>query len=87
MFEPSHLIILAIVALLLFGGERFPELMRNLGKGMGDLKRSIEDGKRQLESAISEHQVEEPYGQEIKFVPPTDTVARGSQEEKHTGDH
>jgi len=83
LFEPSHLIILAIIVLVLFGGDKLPELMKNVGKGVGELKRNIDEGKRQLESAIAEHKPEEPYGQEIKFVPPTDTVHHGAEDEHH----
>lgn len=78
LFEPTHLIILAIIVLLLFGGDKLPELMRNVGKGVGELKKGIEDGKRQLAGALEEHRAEE-----IQFTPPTDTVKREEPEEHH----
>lgn len=52
-FEPSHLIIVAVVALVLFGG-KMPELMKNVGKGVGELKKGIEEGKRQLSQHIED---------------------------------
>ncbi|HVT10992.1 MAG TPA: twin-arginine translocase TatA/TatE family subunit [Fimbriimonadaceae bacterium] len=76
LFEPTHLIIVAVIVLLLFGGEKLPELMRNVGKGVGELKKGIEDGKRQLAGALEEHRAEE-----IKFVPPKDTIQREEPEE------
>ena len=75
-FEPTHLIIVAVIVLLLFGGEKLPELMRGVGKGVGELKKGIEEGKRQLSSAIDEHQHEE-----IKYTPPTDTIHRVEPED------
>ncbi|MFI5385904.1 MAG: twin-arginine translocase TatA/TatE family subunit [Fimbriimonadales bacterium] len=75
-FEPSHLIVVAIIVLLLFGGERLPELMKSVGKGVGELKKGIEEGKRQLSSAIDEHRVEE-----IKFTPPSDTIEHEAPED------
>ena len=38
LFEPQHIILIAIVLLLFFGGKKIPELMRGLGKGMKEFK-------------------------------------------------
>ncbi len=34
----EHIVLLLMIALLLFGGRKIPELMRGLGKGMKDFK-------------------------------------------------
>ena len=51
MFEgflaPSHILIVAIIALLLFG-DRLPEVMRSVGKGVAEFKKGL----RGIESAI-----------------------------------
>jgi sec-independent protein translocase protein TatA len=90
LFEPTHLIIVAVIVLLLFGGEKLPELMRNVGKGVGELKRGIDEGKRQLTSAMEEHASShddhQQYGQQIDFVPPNMTVKRDTPED-HEVDH
>ena len=44
LFEPQHLIIIALVLLLFFGGKKIPELMRGLGKGMHEFKKASEGG-------------------------------------------
>jgi sec-independent protein translocase protein TatA len=41
LLAPSHLILLALVALLVFGPKRLPEIGRSLGKGMREFKDSI----------------------------------------------
>ena len=82
LFEPTHLIIVAVIILLLFGGDKLPELMKNVGKGVGDLKRGIEEGKRQLTSALEEHEAEE-----IKFVPPSGSVGRDKDGEGSGAEH
>jgi len=46
--QPTHLLILLIIVLLLFGGKKIPELMRGVGKGVGELQKGIEEGKRGL---------------------------------------
>jgi sec-independent protein translocase protein TatA len=40
LFQPSHLIIIAILAIILFGGKKLPEL----GKGLGEGLRGFKDG-------------------------------------------
>ena len=44
LFQPWHLIIIAGLAILLFGGKKLPEL----GKGLGEGFRSFKDGLKGL---------------------------------------
>jgi len=39
--SPTHLALLLLIALLLFGAKRVPEIGRSLGSGMRELKESI----------------------------------------------
>jgi len=39
--SPWHIAILALVALLLFGSKRLPEIGRSMGTGMREFKRSV----------------------------------------------
>lgn len=41
LFSPTHLIILFLLALLLFGAKRLPEIGRGLGVGMREFKDSV----------------------------------------------
>jgi sec-independent protein translocase protein TatA len=60
---PQELIIVLIVVLLLFGGKKIPELMRGVGKGLGEFKSGVEDAKytarKALEDAEVNHREEE----------------------------
>jgi sec-independent protein translocase protein TatA len=47
-------IIIGLVVLLLFGGDKLPEFMRSIGKGVGDLKRGLEEGKQKLRDAVED---------------------------------
>jgi sec-independent protein translocase protein TatA len=38
---PWHIILLLVIALLLFGGKRLPEIGRSLGSGMREFKDAI----------------------------------------------
>lgn len=39
-------IIILVVILIFFGGAKIPELMRGIGKGVGELKSGLEEGKK-----------------------------------------
>jgi sec-independent protein translocase protein TatA len=39
--QPGHIILILLVALMLFGGRRLPEIGRSLGTGMREFKDSI----------------------------------------------
>jgi TatA/E family protein of Tat protein translocase len=44
--SPSHLIIVLVLVLLLFGAKRIPELAKGLGTGVKELREGISTGDR-----------------------------------------
>ena len=42
--SPTHIILLLLIALLLFGAKRLPEIGRSLGTGMREFKDSVTGG-------------------------------------------
>lgn len=46
----QELIVIFIVALLVFGPKRLPELGRTIGKGLGELKKAMEGIREQVHS-------------------------------------
>ena len=42
LFTPTHLMILALVAIVLFGGKKLPELGKGLGEGMRGFKEGMQ---------------------------------------------
>lgn len=46
----QELVIIFVVALLVFGPKRLPEVGRTLGKWIGELRKGIYDAKMQMES-------------------------------------
>lgn len=50
--QGPELIIILIIVLLLFGGAKIPQLMRGLGRGMGELQEGIKDGKRKWDDSV-----------------------------------
>jgi len=50
--SPTHLIIVLVVVLLLFGAKRIPELARGLGAGVREFKKGAEgEGEAELDEA------------------------------------
>lgn len=51
LFSGPHIILIALVVLLLFGGKKIPELMRGLGRGIREFK----DAKDNVSKEIEDH--------------------------------
>ncbi len=49
----SDMVIIIVVALFLFGGEKLPEIARGLGKGIRDFKDASEGIKREINDQIN----------------------------------
>ncbi|HME71338.1 MAG TPA: twin-arginine translocase TatA/TatE family subunit [Myxococcota bacterium] len=65
-----ELILILVVALIVFGPNRLPELARSLGKGLAEFRRASADLREQFLSATDLPHPEKPAGQ----------VARSSEE-------
>jgi len=86
MLSVPHLIVIFIVALVVFGPEKIPELARNLGKIMaefrrvtGDLRSTFEGHLRDLErEADQRRSVAAPAVPAVTSVPAADAVAPGT---------
>jgi sec-independent protein translocase protein TatA len=47
----QEILIVVIVALVLFGANKMPELMKGLGKGMREFKKAADEIKREIEDS------------------------------------
>ena len=54
------MILIIFVALLLFGGEKLPEIARGLGKGIRDFKDASEGVKREITNQINNYEEKKP---------------------------
>ena len=50
MFSIAHLVVIFVVALIVFGPEKLPDLARNIGKVMGEFRRATGDLRSTFES-------------------------------------
>ncbi len=44
IFQPMHLLVILVVALLVFGPKKLPELGKGLGEGIRGFKKALSDG-------------------------------------------
>jgi Tat protein translocase TatB subunit len=67
---PSELIVIFLVALIVVGPKRLPEIGRTIGKSLREFRRATDDFKQQLDFGIDRDEFldqaheEEPNGQE-----------------------
>ncbi len=54
----QELIVIFIVALIVFGPKRLPELGRTIGKGLAELKRAMHGVKEQMDAEL--HEIKQP---------------------------
>ena len=63
LFTPMHLVVILIVALVVFGPKRLPEIGRSLGLGLRELRKASREITESL--SIDDH---EPVSSPIKEV-------------------
>jgi sec-independent protein translocase protein TatA len=68
LFTPTHLIIVAVIALLVFGPRKLPEL----GKGLGEGLRGFKEG---IKGATEPAQQENTAAKSEQVTPPSQTKA------------
>lgn len=47
---PTEIIIILVIVILLFGGRKIPELMKGIGKGIGEFKKGTKEVDEDKES-------------------------------------
>ncbi len=55
----QELLIVLVVVLILFGGKKIPELMRGVGKGLGEFRKGVDDAKVTARRALEEDEESE----------------------------
>ena len=69
----TELVAILVVALVLFGPRRLPELGRTLGKTLAEFKRSTEDFKRTWEREVELDKIEREM--RVDYAPPEQSLA------------
>jgi sec-independent protein translocase protein TatA len=48
VLSATHVVLVVVVVLLLFGAQKIPELARSLGSGMAEFKKGLREGEQAL---------------------------------------
>src|ERR1700760_2213806 len=77
-----EMILIVFVALLLFGGEKLPEIARGLGKGIRDFKDASEGVKREITNQINNYEEKrpEPTVAETPVIDPSHELPAATEE-------
>lgn len=51
----TEILLLAGAALLIFGGKKLPDIMRNLGKGIKEFKEGVQGAPQDFKAGMHEH--------------------------------
>ncbi len=51
LFQPFHLIVIVVIALIVFGPGKIGELGAGLGKGIREFRKALSDGEKEAGSA------------------------------------
>jgi sec-independent protein translocase protein TatA len=60
--QPTHLLVVLVVALLVLGPKRLPEVGRAIGRGLHDLRSAIDDVKPSREELMGTVKADAPAG-------------------------
>jgi sec-independent protein translocase protein TatB len=89
MFSVAHLVIIFVVALIVFGPEKLPDLARNIGKVMGEFRRATGDLRSTFESHMRDLEREAELRKTREATPPAVSpglvTGSGSTEENTSG--
>src|SRR2546428_3740966 len=70
-----ELIIILVIALIIFGPRKLPELGRSLGKSIGEFKRASNELRSTIEDEIRVEETKEKVTQTAAATPPAPTPA------------
>ena len=54
LFQPMHLLFILVIALVVFGPGKLPELGASLGKGIGEFRKAMAEGGEESNNALSD---------------------------------
>ncbi|MCX8070164.1 MAG: Sec-independent protein translocase protein TatB [Thermodesulfovibrionales bacterium] len=76
----QELVIIFVVALIVFGPKRLPEIAKTLGKGVGELKRAMDNVRDQIHSEVKDIKDPLDLKNELYGKPQNDTTYKNTND-------
>jgi len=76
--QPIHIVIIIIVALIIFGPRRLPEVGRWVGRSLSELRKGTQEMTTALREGMTEPRVDEAKSNTIAKPAPAQSVPSGS---------
>ncbi len=83
---PVELAVVLVVALLVMGPKKLPELARTLGRGLAEFRRASVDLRRSIDLDLESHEIEPPPGPNQTGASMDSTSPADSKNTKDTKD-
>jgi len=64
LFQPTHLLIIGLILVVLFGGRKLPELGKGLGEGLRGFKEGLKGANDEVKNATNDAHVVTPKPEE-----------------------
>jgi len=80
-----ELIVILVIALLVIGPQKLPDLARSLGKGLAEFRRASDDFKRNIEDNAREHEEKEKLAKQDKENVGSGVNEKSAEESKEKG--
>jgi sec-independent protein translocase protein TatA len=58
LFQPTHLIIILVIVMIIFGPGKLPELGASIGKAIGGFKKAMDEPEKKSETAPENRAIE-----------------------------
>ncbi len=66
LFQPTHLLVIGVILLVLFGGRKLPELGKGLGEGLRGFKEGLKGVNDESKPAEASHTVTPKAEESVK---------------------
>ena len=77
-----ELVVILVIALIVIGPQKLPDLARSLGKGLAEFKRATEDFKQNIEEEVKAADEQEKITQEVASKEASDPAKAETAKEK-----
>jgi len=77
-----ELIVILVIALIVIGPSKLPDLARSLGKGLAEFRRATDDFKRNVEDTAREQEEKEQLAKQDTVKPEAGAEVKSAEEQK-----